>query len=159
MNESINDMVGDIIDQLQSNKTQIERVRAVRDPIKREDLENFIIQKSGELVQDALETVQTIREDIIAAPDDKNVSSFADLVTATSNAIETLNKLVASTKKNETTIKVKEMDIASKRELQEVQGQARAALTREEVFKLLLQNAKTVEGEIVQPALQEKTLQ
>lgn len=158
MNESINDIVGDIIDQLQDNNTQIERVRTVREPLKKEELENFIIQKSGELVQDALETVQTIREDIIAAPDDKNVSSFADLITATSNAIETLNRLSASTKKNETAIKVKEMDIASKRELQEAQGQSQATLTREEVFKLLLQNAKTVEGEIIQPALPNKSL-
>ena len=41
------------------------------------------------------------------------------------------------------------MDIESKKELQQIEGQTRIALTREEVFKALINNAKPIEAEIV----------
>lgn len=149
MEENINDIVSSLVDQLQDTTQQMEQVRVVRDPIKKEQLEEFIIQKGSELVQDAIETVQTIRGDILAAPDDKNIESFAGLITATSNAIDTLNKVMLSDKKNSTLVKIKEMDIESKKELQQIEGQTRIALTREEVFKALINNAKPIEAEIV----------
>lgn len=149
MEENINDIVSSLVDQLQDTTQQMEQVRVVRDPIKKEQLEEFIIQKGSELVQDAIETVQTIRGDILAAPDDKNIESFAGLITATSNAIDTLNKVMLSDKKNSTLVKMKEMDIESKKELQQIEGQTRIALTREEVFKALINNAKPIEAEIV----------
>ena len=149
MEENINDIVSSLVDQLQDTTQQMQQVRVVRDPIKKEQLEEFIIQKGSELVQDAIETVQTIRGDILAAPDDKNIESFAGLITATSNAIDTLNKVMLSDKKNSTLVKIKEMDIESKKELQQIEGQTRIALTREEVFKALINNAKPIEAEIV----------
>lgn len=149
MEENINDIVDSLVGQLRDNNQQAERVRVQRDPIKKEQLEEFIIQRGGELVQDALDMVQTLRDDVLAAPDDKNVAAYAGLITATSNAIDTLNKTVLSDKKNNTMIKVKEMDIESRRELQQLEGQTKAALTREEIFKMLISNTKPIEAEIV----------
>lgn len=149
MEENINDIVNSLVGQLQDTTHQIEQTQTVRDPIKKEQLEEFIIQKGSELVQDAIETVQTIRRDILAAPDDRNIESFAGLITATSNAIDTLNKVMLSDKKNTTLVKLKEMDIESKKELQQIEGQTKIALTREEVFKALINNAKPIEAEIV----------
>ena len=149
MEENINDIVDSLVGQLRDNNQQAERVRVQRDPIKKEQLEEFIIQRGGELVQDALDMVQTLRDDVLAAPDDKNVTAYAGLITATSNAIDTLNKTVLSDKKNNTMVKIKEMDIESKRELHQLEGQAKAALTREEIFKMLISNTKPIEAEIV----------
>ena len=149
MDESINDAVGDLISQLQDNTKQVERVRRERDPIKKEELEDFIARVGSELVQDALEMVQTVRDDIVAAPDDKNIEAFASLIAATSTTLDSINKIVLSNKKNSTSLKLKEMDIASRKELQQAEGQTKLALTREEIFKMLLNNAKPIEAEIV----------
>jgi sulfur carrier protein ThiS len=149
MDENINDTIGDIIEQLQSNNKQVVEARVERDPLKKEELEDFVIKKGGELIQDALEMVQTIRNDVAAAPDDKNIEAFASLISATANAIDTLNRNLISVKKNETTVAVKKMDIDSRKELQAAESETKLALTREEIFKMLLNNAKPIEAEIV----------
>jgi len=149
MDENINDTIGDIIEQLQSNNKQVVEARVERDPLKKEELEDFVIKKGGELIQDALEMVQTIRNDVAAAPDDKNIEAFASLISATANAIDTLNRNLISAKKNETTVAVKKMDIDSRKELQAAESETKLALTREEIFKMLINNAKPIEAEIV----------
>jgi len=149
MDENINDTIGDIIEQLQSNNKQVVEARVERDPLKKEELEDFVIKKGGELIQDALEMVQTIRNDVAAAPDDKNIEAFASLISATANTIDTLNRNLISAKKNETTVAVKKMDIDSRKELQAAESETKLALTREEIFKMLINNAKPIEAEIV----------
>jgi len=149
MDDSINETIGDIIEQLQSNDKQVVAARIERDPLKKEELEEFVIKKGGELIQDALEMVQTIRDDVAAAPDDKNIEAFASLISATANAIDTLNRNLISSKKNETAVTIKKMDIDSKKELQAAEGETKLALTREEIYKMLLNNAKPIEAEII----------
>ena len=41
------------------------------------------------------------------------------------------------------------MDIDSRKELQAAEAETRIALTREEVYKMLLNNAKPIEAEII----------
>jgi hypothetical protein len=149
MDENINDTIGDIIEQLQSNNKHVVEARVERDPLKKEELEDFVIKKGGELIQDALEMVQTIRNDVAAAPDDKNIEAFASLISATANAIDTLNRNLISAKKNETTVTVKKMDIDSRKELQAAESETKLTLTREEIFKMLLNNAKPIEAEVI----------
>jgi hypothetical protein len=156
MSDTVDNMVGDLISQLQDTNQQARRVPKVRDPIKKEDLENFVIQKSGALIEDTLEILEGVKDYIATAPDNRDVSSFAELVNAAASSIDSLNRMVAASKRNETMIKIKELDIASKKELYQAEGQAGITLTREEVFKMLLKNAKqadVVEAEIVTQSL------
>jgi len=150
MDENINEMVGNMLDQLQANNREVRAVTREPDPIKKEELEEFIIQKSGKLINNTLEMVDTVRDYIISAPESKDVASLAELINAATNAIETLNKIVLSTNKNTTAVKIKEMDIASKKELQETQSDNKLQLTREEIFRALINNAKPVEAELIE---------
>jgi hypothetical protein len=150
MDENINEMVGNMLDQLQANNREARTVSREPDPIKKEELEDFVVQKSGKLINNTLEMVDTVRDYIISAPESKDVASMAELINAATNALETLNKIVLSTKKNTTAIKIKEMDIASKKELQETQSDNKLQLTREEIFKALINNAKPIEAELIE---------
>ena len=150
MDENINEMVGNMLDQLQANNREARAVSREPDPIKKEELEDFVVQKSGKLINNTLEMVDTVRDYIISAPESKDVASMAELINAATNALETLNKIVLSTKKNTTAVKIKEMDIASKKELQETQSDNKLQLTREEIFKALINNAKPIEAELIE---------
>jgi hypothetical protein len=150
MDENINEMVGNMLDQLQANNREARTVLREPDPIKKEELEDFVVQKSGKLINNTLEMVDTVRDYIISAPESKDVASMAELINAATNALETLNKIVLSTKKNTTAVKIKEMDIASKKELQETQSDNKLQLTREEIFKALINNAKPIEAELIE---------
>ena len=72
---------------------------------------------------------------------------------ATATAIETLNKIIVTDKRNETVIKAKEMDIASRKELKSADTNTKLLLSREEVFKMLIdsanKSAKFIDAEII----------
>jgi len=149
MSEEVQIIVGTLIDQLKENNKTVEKVKAERDPLKKEDLEKFVIERGGALIEDALEMVATVKDFIISAPNAEDVDALAGLINATSSAMETLNKINIQEKKSDTSVKLKTMDIESKRELLQADNTQRVLATREEIFKMLTDKAKPIEAEIV----------
>jgi len=153
MSDELNEMVGDLLGQLQEANKKAEVAQKESDPLTKENIEKFVIENAGKLVKESLEVVTNVKDYISSAPENKDVSSLADLIAATSTAIETLNKIIVTDKRNETVIKAKDMDIKSRRELKEVDTTTKLLATREQVFKMLIDSAntsaKTIEAEIV----------
>ena len=52
--------------------------------------------------------------------------------------------------RSKTSIKLKEMDIATKKELLQADNTQRVLATREEIFKALIDKAKPIEAEIIE---------
>jgi hypothetical protein len=153
MSDELNEMVGDLLGQLQEANKKAVVAQKESDPLTKENIEKFVIENAGKLVKESLEVVTNVKDYISSAPENKDVSSLADLIAATSTAIETLNKIIVTDKRNETVIKAKDMDIKSRRELKEVDTTTKLLATREQVFKMLIdsanKSAKTIEAEIV----------
>jgi hypothetical protein len=149
MDSELNDEVGTLLGQLQAVSTKVERVQQERDPLTKENLERFTIEKGGELVHDALEMVATVKDFIISAPNAEDVEALSGLIKAASSAIDSLNQLAVADKRSETSIKLKEMDIATKKELMQADNTQRVLATREEIFKALIDKAKPIEAEII----------
>jgi hypothetical protein len=93
--------------------------------------------------------VATVKDFIISAPNADDVDSLAGLIKAASSAIDTLNHLAVANKRSDTSIKLKEMDISLKKELQQSDNTQRLLTTREEIFKMIVDKATPIEGEIV----------
>ena len=146
-------MVGDLLSQLNDANKKAEVVAKEGNPLTKENMEKFVIEKAGRLVEESIDVVTNVKEYISSAPESKDVGSLADLIAATATAIETLNKIIVTDKRNDTTIKAKEMDIASRRELKETDNTTKLLATREQVFKMLLdstnQSAKIIDAEII----------
>jgi hypothetical protein len=142
--------VEDLLAQLQAPAASEKRIEETRPPLCKEDLEDFVIQKSSTLVDETLNMITNVRDYITSAPESKDVSSMAELINAASSAIETLNKIVISNKKNETSLKVKEMDVTTKKELHTAEENLKVSLKREEIFKMLFKQAKPIEGQVVE---------
>lgn len=150
MSDEVQDMVGSLIDQLKENNQAIEKVKAVREPLKKEELEDFVREKGATLIEDALEMVSTVKDFIISAPNAEDVEALSGLINATAAAMDTLNKINIQDKKSDASFKLKEMDIKAKKELQQADASVKIMLTREEVLKSLSNNAKPIEAEIIE---------
>jgi len=150
MSDEVQDMVGSLIDQLRENNQVIEKVKTVREPLKKEELETFVREKGANLIEDALEMVATVKDFIISAPNAEDVEALSGLINATAAAMDTLNKINIQDKKSDASIKLKEMDIKAKKELQEADAGVKIMLTREEVLRNLANNAKPIQAEIIE---------
>lgn len=146
--ENLDNTVDSILSQIKNTPTLLKKVNQVsKDEITKENLENFVIQYASRLIENATESVEYIKDNVQAAPTADDVISLAELIKSTSGALEVLNKIVNTNKKSDTSIKIKQMDVESKRE--ELDTKVGLALTasREEIMKQLMNNSKVIEIE------------
>jgi len=112
--------------------------------INKDNIEQFILDSAGRLIKHSLEIIDNMKPGLEAAPDHKDISSYSELVTATTNAIESLNKIVITDKKSQTLKDIKKMSIESKSDENNTVG-SRLMISREEMFKKILEDAKVVD--------------
>jgi len=140
MSEELNEMVGDLLSQLTEAQHAAKKIEAEQNPLKKEDLEKFVVERAGALVEESLAMLKNVKDYIISSPESKDVSSFSDLVAATATALDALNKINLSDKKNETLKSVKQMDIDARKALKQEDTTQKLLTTREDVFKMLMDN-------------------
>ena len=149
MSEELNEMVGDLLSQLTDAQAKAKEAEKELNPLKKEELEKFVVEKGGRLVEDSLEMIKNVKDYILSSPEAKDVDAFAGLVAAASSAIDTLNKIVVNDKKAETVVKTKQMDIDARKELKQDDNNVKLLATREQIFKALIDNTKVIDAEII----------
>jgi hypothetical protein len=153
MSEELNEMVGDLLEQLNDANKKAEVAKKETNPLTKENMEKFVVEKAGKLVEESLDVVTNVKDYISSAPESKDVGSLADLIAATSTAIETLNKIIVTDKRNEALLKAKSMDIESRKELKNSDNATKLLVTREQVFKMLIdsanKSAKIIDAEVI----------
>jgi hypothetical protein len=150
MSDELNEMVGDLLSQLSDAQTKAKEAEKEQNPLKKEEIEKFVVEKGGKLVEDSLEMIKNVKDYIVSSPEAKDVDAFASLIAATSSAIETLNKIVVNDKKADTVIKTKQMEIEARREFKQEENNVKLLATREQIFKALIEdNRKIIDAEIV----------
>lgn len=146
MLDDYSDDADSLIEQLKENTSFVKKTTREKDfELDKGDIEQFILNSSGKLIKDSLDVIDGMRDYVEAAPDAESISSLAELMKASTNAIDTLNKILIQDKKSATQVGVKQMDIDSKQQLAENANNAINTLTREEVFKKLLDNANVID--------------
>jgi len=141
MSDELNEMVGDLLNQLEDANKKAVVAKKETNPLTKETMEKFVIEKAGRLVEESLEVVNNMKDFVSSAPESRDISSLSELINATASAIETLNKIIVTEKRNETIIKAKTMDIESRKNLAESAHNTKLLATREEVFKALMAQA------------------
>ena len=143
MAEDLDEAVNDIISQLkQNNKTA--KTPVEENVLKREDIEDFIIQNSSRLIKKSLSIVDNVNDYISSAPENRDVAAMAELIKASSGAIEALNKLHTAKERNDTQVEVKQMDIDSKEKLNIADNQTKLLLSREDIMHALIDREEDV---------------
>lgn len=139
------DEIDDLVSQLKDNNKAFQKQKTEKKEITAENLEEFIMQSSGSLVQDSLEVIGSLKEYTNMAPDARETESIAELIKASTSAIETLNKILLQQKKSETQLKVKQMDVDSRQGLAIAEQHTKILLSREDIMKKLLEDAETID--------------
>ena len=147
---NLDNTVDSILNQIKNTPTLLKKVNQMqKEDINKENLENFVIQYTSRLIENATESVEYIKDNVQAAPTADDVISLAELIKSTSGALEVLNKIVNTNKKSDTSIKIKQMDVDSKREELDTKVNLAITASRDEIMKQLFNKAKVVEIENV----------
>ena len=146
----------DLISQLKNipaDSKMLKRAAVEHPELSKEDVEEFVINKSCKLIQDSLELIDNMKEVVHHMPEAENISSLAELIKASSGAIETLNKIVIQDKKTNTTITSKKMDIESRKELQTSDQGHALTMSREEIMAKLINDKSIIDinAEVIKP--------
>ena len=146
MDKDVDIVVDDLISQLKGTAAVSKELKKDEFNLDKEELENFLLNYSGKLIKGKVDYVEEVKQFITSAPDSRDVDALSKLVGASASAIESLNKILLQDKANEAKIQVKQMDIESKKELQDKNNE-RLGLTinREELLNQLLDDAKIIE--------------
>ncbi len=149
MNDDVDIVVDDLLSQLKGVNVAQKEIEKQEINLDKEKLEDFLLQYSGKLIKGSVDYVEDVKQFITSAPDARDVDALSKLIGASASAIESLNKILLQDKANEAKIQVKEMDIQSKKELQDKNNE-RAGLTinREELLKQLIDDAKVIDADI-----------
>lgn len=126
-----------------------------------ENLSDFILAKSQEIINSGLTTITALKNDISMTFDARAMSGFAEIVNATNSAIDTLNKINIEQHKSKTARELKIMDITAKKELIDkkkpnVNNNLTIVAGREEIMKMLKaadvqeDNSRAIDVEVVE---------
>jgi len=141
MDENVDNIVGDIIQQLNGSAQQVKDVAKVEDDITRETLEEFVIKSASKLVQTSLSIVENVRFTTGGAAEPEDIEATSALIKSTSAAIETLNKLTIANSRNSTQKEIKKADIEAKANRNLADNQTRLVMSREEIMKQIMKGA------------------
>lgn len=142
--------VKSLIEQLNQGVKISKNVNAPAFSLAKEELEQFVLDNTGRLIKDSMETIDSIKQYIINAPEPEDVHSLAELYKASTSAIEALNKILLQQQKSQTQITVKTMDIQAKKDLIE-EKENRNTFTREEIMDQLMNSGKIIDADVSDP--------
>ncbi|MDB4464554.1 hypothetical protein N9033_00620 [bacterium] len=142
--------VKDLVDQLKEDQKLVKKTIAADDfELKREELEEFILNKTGSLINTSVDMVNTVKHYVQAAPNSEEVEALASLMKSATSSIDSLSKILVQDMRSDTTIKAKTMDIESKKQLLNQDYQNKALLSREDVLEGLLNKTNVIEAQVV----------
>jgi hypothetical protein len=141
------DAVNNILHQLKGFDAKKETQITTTEPVTSDNLEKFVIDKASDLINKSLNMVDEFQSVLGASPSEESAEAMANLINAASSAIETLNKVLNSNKRAQTSIKIKEMDVESRNKINERDNVTRLMMTRSEVMKILQETSKEAHQE------------
>ena len=139
------DMVDELVSQLKDADAVARTAVRERTDVTDENLEEFILKTSSELIENSLDVISNVKEYTAGSPDARECQSLAELIRASASAIDTLNKVLLQRKKGEMQKEVKMMDIRSKQGIANAEQQTKVLLSREDIMKQLVKDAVEVE--------------
>ena len=122
----------------------------------RDNLEKFLLEKTGELVIEGLDTIKELKGIFVSNPNAEEIDSLSQAFKAVSSALSVLKDIQVSNSKIENNKELKEMDIKAKKELKEAKKDdegPKLLLTRDEVLKKLIENSEIIEAEFTPATL------
>jgi hypothetical protein len=156
--DSSND-IDNIIDQLRGDavpsstpkvpqKTEIQNLND-------ENVSDYVYKKTAEVIEVGLESISNLKDTITAGQDPKEIAALASLISATTKAIDNLNKINLQAKQHKNNLEVAKVEANSSKLPLGIANQTNNIMiaTREDMLKIQdkepkKQKIELIEGEI-----------
>ena len=121
-----------------------------KDSLKKEDLEKFLLEKTGFLVEEGLDVIRELKSVFVNNPDAEEIDALSNAFKAVGSALSVLKDIQVSNSKLESNKEIKIMEIQAKKELSEQKSkndvdEEKVYLTRDEIFKKLLEKTEVID--------------
>lgn len=154
--------VNDLISQLKETTTFGKDVQKNPDKysLPKENLEQFVLDSTGKLVTQGLEIVEGVKEYVMNNPESKEVIALSEALKAVASALTVVKDIHISQIKRDSLKDIKTMEIESRKQLKDDDRKERFLMSRDEMFKKIMEEAKVIEAEAINvshyPALSAK---
>lgn len=143
------DSVAQFLNDLQTIRSEQSTVNVPRDTVATiENLEEFVLKNSSDIVNSSINMLKTMESVVQTVQGAEEMAAYSELVNASTNALDTLNKILLQKKKNDAAIEIKKMDVENKKELQSNDHAVKVMASREEILKMMLTAKNTQQSEI-----------
>ena len=82
--------------------------------------------------------VEDVKDYISSAPENRDVAAIAELIRASTGAIDTLNKLHAAKEGNKSKMEIKQLDVEARERMNITDNQTKVLLSRDDIMKALM---------------------
>ena len=138
MGNEIDEAVNDILTQIKDHNSTTTEIKKVEEELDIDKIEEYLVKKTSSLINSSVDMVENVKDYISSAPENRDVASLAELIRASSSAIDTLTKLHTAKEANKSKVEIKELDIQAKERMNIVDNQAKVLMSRDDVIKALM---------------------
>lgn len=140
--------INDLINELNVNNKSVKEKQADFN-LSQGELENFVLNSTGKLVTQGLEIIDGVKDVVMNNPESREVEALAEALKAVSSALSVIKDIHITHIKKDAAKDIKKLEIDSRKLLKDDDRKERFLLTRDEIFKKILEDAKTIEAEAV----------
>lgn len=147
---SINDLTEKLKEQVDGVKSKANDYNRESNSLKKENLEKFILEKTGELVEEGLDTIRELKSIFVSNPNAEEIDSLAQAFKAVSSALSVLKDIQITESKIANNKELKEMDIKAKKELKDDKKPnegPKLLISRDEMLKKLIESSEVINAE------------
>ena len=140
--------VNDLINELQINtKENKELLNKDEFNLPADKVEQFVLNSTGKLVTQGLEIVEGVKEYVMNNPESREVEALSEALKAVASALSLIKDIHITQIKRDSAKDLKIMDLESRRQLKDVDNTARLMMSRDEIFKKIMEEAKVIEAQ------------
>lgn len=139
--------VNELISQLQCTTSANKELLKQDFNLPREKLEDFVLNSTGKLVTQGLEIVEGVKDYVMNNPESKEVEALSQALKAVASALSVIKDVHITQIRRESAKDLKIMEIESRKMLKEEDRRDRLMLSRDEVFKKIMDEAKVIEAQ------------
>ena len=140
--------------------SKVQHTVAEQAPLTEEDLHAYMLKRASTLVDLSLNAVEELKPYVMQGTNPEEIAALAEVMNASSRAMENLNKLLLQKKKFENDVKLKHVDFEFKKEIALMEPKAQTInnnvyiASREEIFKKYINNTR---GDAVEELIENAT--
>ena len=143
---SVNDLINELQITTKKNKELLNNEEVI---LPKEKVEDFVLSSTGKLVTQGLEIVEGVKEYVMNNPESREVEALSEALKAVASALSVIKDIHITQIKKDSAKELKTMDIESRKELKQVNQNTKFLMSRDEIFKKIMEEAKVIEAEAV----------